>query len=348
MAAVIDFVDNVGPNTVEAAIKGLCKGARQVDVVVAFATKRGVEAILPSLSRVAANGRVRVVVGFYQGVTEPAALRALMRAARDSGGRLSALVARNPKLHRKVYAFKAPRRVTVLAGSSDLTRDGLLSEGESNVLLSFPARPDPMVMLARAVPELRNPRASKPLTPQLISEYERLRSKGASPHVDAGELARLLRGASPSRGRAVIARAPAEHGWLRDYCTGEARRQTSLAVEEQTGWDRKGWSWYAVPADRMSPGDRVLLFDLVKAPSWARIVVIKGLTRTALRTPDGRHFAAYAELGGRFKRRKISKQLWRELRATGLAIGKSTRMQTRKLTATQVAAVQSTFSRRAR
>lgn len=161
-----EIVNNVGPNTVENVFREFAKSARSLHAVVAFATKAGVDAVMPYIRQIAQHGHAAITVGLYQGVTEPAALRALAKARKEMSGRLTVSVGNTPNLHRKVYVFRLPKYTALLVGSSNLSTEGLQSDGECNVLLRLPGSPN----LRTYVPELmEGAKASKPLTPDLTS-----------------------------------------------------------------------------------------------------------------------------------------------------------------------------------
>jgi len=176
----VDLVNNVGPNTVESVFRELASSASTLRAVVAFATKAGVDAVMPHIRRIAERGHASITVGLYQGVTEPAALRALAKARKEMNGRLTVKVATSANLHRKVYVFTLPKQTALLVGSSNLSTEGLCSDGECNVLLRLAGSPN----LRRYVPELAEEgEATISLTRQLISDYEYFRKKCTQPAV---------------------------------------------------------------------------------------------------------------------------------------------------------------------
>jgi len=340
MTVRADLVNNVGPNTVESVFRELARSAQTLHAVVAFATKAGVDAVLPHIRRIAERGHVSITVGLYQGVTEPSALRALATAKKAMSGRLTVTIARAPNLHRKVYVFGLAKQTALLVGSSNLSAEGLCSEGELNVLLRLLGHPD----LLRYVPELaEGNKATTPLTPQLISEYERSRQRPL-PGVAKSELDRLLK--SKSNASKLPPRPPKDITWLRHGVVGYVRPQTVEVIAQQTDWDRHGWSWCTVQReDRVSIGDHVLLFEYLNRAAWARIVTVKGVTRTAVPPPDGRCFFAYAENRRRFRRRRATKTLWRKLAAAGWKLTKQESEKTRQLSKPAITAVEHVFKR---
>ena len=166
MKAHADIVNKAGPNSVGHLFEQLARSARTLNTVVAFATKAGVDSVLPHIRRIAERGPVCITVGLYQGVTEPAALRASAKAKKAMNGRLTVQIARIPNLHRKMYMFGLPKQTALFVGSSNLSTEGLWSEGEFNVLLHLPGHP----RLTRYLPEFsKGNKAVVELTSQLIS-----------------------------------------------------------------------------------------------------------------------------------------------------------------------------------
>jgi HKD family nuclease len=87
---------------------------------------------------VAADGGVRLLTGLYQKFTEPQALRTLLRIQEETCGQLSVRLSLEPQFHRKMYLLTSRTRSTAILGSSNLTRDGLRSGGELNVMVCLP------------------------------------------------------------------------------------------------------------------------------------------------------------------------------------------------------------------
>src|SRR5438128_1754702 len=121
----IELIDNNGPNTLVSTLRTLLGSSGVVDIQVAFASADGVGALLPYLQRAAARGRVRIVTGLYQHVTEPAALWLLLKAQQQLNGRLQARLARDLRFHRKLYLLVNGKECFVISGSSNMTSEGL-------------------------------------------------------------------------------------------------------------------------------------------------------------------------------------------------------------------------------
>jgi HKD family nuclease len=131
-----------------------------------------------------------MIVGLYQDVTEPDALRQLLRAQDETERRLAVRISRNSRFHSKLYLIHTHRTVAVLIGSSNLSIEGLSSDGELIASLSLPAT----TAAARQIDsEFERMWAySSPLNPDLLRRYEnrydRLRSQSSQ-----GEYSRLQR-----------------------------------------------------------------------------------------------------------------------------------------------------------
>ena len=337
----MEFIDNRGPNTMLAAIKALCRDAVDVDVVVAFASARGVDLMLPSLSRVARTGHVRVIVGLMGGVTEPQALVRLREAGLRTKGAIEPLVARDEGLHRKLYLFHGRLKITVVAGSSNLTSKGLTDSGEWNTLVRFGVRTRALRRLCASIPELVSASATRPLTQDLISRYRALRGRGVGRGVSASSIARLLNVRPKPRPNfdSPVIENPR---WFRAFVSAYFSRRTELVLADETGWDRTGWSYMSVPAGRFRRGDRVVLFDTTGKLLTAKIIEITDVVRTARNTRDGRWFAAYRLVRG-FGGRTVSMKFLGALAEAGLFLRKGDLKETRQLRPSQVEAVLSQF-----
>lgn len=324
----------------ESVLREFARSALSFQAVVAFATKAGVEAALPHIRKIAERGHASITVGLYQGITEPSALRALAKAKKAMNGRLDVRISRVPNLHRKVYVFGLAKQAALLVGSSNLSIEGLYSEGEFNILIRLPSARE----ILRYLPELadRND-ATLPLTPQLISEYERSRNRPQS-GITRSKLHSLVR--VRPRSLKVAASSARETSWFRHGLVGLVRASTKEVVAQQTDWDRRGWEWCTVDReDRVSIGDYVLLFEYLGKQAWVRVVQVKGITRTAVPTPDGRFFFAYREDRRHFKKKRMGQGLLVALAAAGWSLTKRESRDTRRLSRTAVSVAKQIFSR---
>ena len=136
---------------------------------------------------------------------------------------------------------------------------------------------------------------------------------------------------SPSRGvdRGEDGPVRVEPRYWRDHIAGFASARTEAIVREETDWQQQGYWWYSSYSDAFESGDHILLFD--QSTGWAEVVVVKDTTRTAVPTPDGRHFVAYQRTRG-WHRRRLNRNLWTRFADIGLAIERTARVRRRRLT----------------
>jgi HKD family nuclease len=300
----LDVIENSGPDNLRDTLRAECKRATDVSVGVAFVTQSGLDDILQSLRQVAVSGRVRLLTGLYQKVTEPKSLRTLFQVQEESRGRFSVRLSTEPNFHRKVYILRGRTNTAIIVGSSNLTREGLRSGGELNLVVRFPKGSLAGKKLARAFEDDWEHQAV-PLAAEQIVEYEKARPE--PPRWESyrkGQLARIL-GAVPSHQQAADDVSPADT-W-RDCINGTVKRKTERIISESTNWDEKDYGWFSTGGPHQYKfGDRIFLFDF--NDKRVRVVQVRDIAHTTVPTPDGRHFVAYTAVS-RLTRR-FSKQLW--------------------------------------
>jgi HKD family nuclease len=337
----LELIENRGPNTLLAAFRELLGKARVLDAEVAFVSADGVGTLLPYLRRVAARGKVRIITGLYQGITEPAALRLLLAAERQTNGRLQVRLARDPRFHRKLYFSRNSKACCVISGSSNLTAEGLKSSGEFDLLVRL-ADTDPQTR--RLVSEFDRiwKTGAVPLSAERIKRYEKTRPRQPQPKLSRRSLTQVLGSASLNGGSSGNVSPSSAPGYWRDRISGFAPAKTEAVVGEETDWEQKGYWWYSSHAPVFKRGDRILLFD--QTIGWAQVVVVKDTTRTATPTPDGRHFVAYQGIRG-WRRRRLNRALWKRLADVGLPLSSEARDRRRKFSEGQWGRVASIFQR---
>jgi HKD family nuclease len=134
----LDIIENNGPDNLRDTLRFRLRRASNVSIAVAFVTRAGLDDIVQALRQVAANGSVRLLTGLYQKVTEPEALRTLLRIQEETRGRFSVRLSREPRFHRKLYLLYSRKNATAIIGSSNLTSEGLRSGGELNLIARLP------------------------------------------------------------------------------------------------------------------------------------------------------------------------------------------------------------------
>lgn len=305
------FIENVGPNSVLSNLRRMTKGAANVDIAVAFISSSGLNQLLPSLQRVASRGEVRILTGLYQGITDPRALSTLLRVQEQTRGRLSVRISRESKFHRKLYLVKAGSNVKAVVGSSNLTNDGLSSGGELNIYLSSTADSAPMRRLLRAFDDDWEDRAV-PLDEGIIGRYAKSDSVKQQRARTKSVPLRSILGTRTTSSRAKDERLKSPVSFWRDSVDGYVSKQTVAVIASTTDWDERGYSWYSAGSHRFKPKDRILMFDFTK--NFIQMVQVVGITRTAVRTPDGVHFVAYKPVRGE-KARRLTPGRWKGLKA---------------------------------
>lgn len=303
-AVKLDVIENRDPDNLRDMLRAECKRAVDMAIGVAFVTQSGLDDILQSLRQVAVSGRVRLLTGLYQKVTEPQALRTLLRVQDETRGQFSVRLSTEPQYHRKVYAIRGRTSTAVIIGSSNLTREGLRSGGELNLVVRFPKGSLDGKKLMGAFEDDWEHHAV-PLAAEQIVEYEKARPEPPKwESYRKGLLARIL-GAALSHQQAAADDTPADT--FRDCITGTVSRRTERVISEATNWDEKNYWWYSTGgAHPYKIGDRIFMFDFTD--KRVRVVRVRDIAHTTVPTPDGRHFVAYTAVP-RLTRR-FSKQLW--------------------------------------
>ncbi|HWP56391.1 MAG TPA: phospholipase D-like domain-containing protein [Candidatus Acidoferrales bacterium] len=336
----IEVIDNRGPNTLLAALRASLGKSSRLDAQAAFVSADGVGEVLPHLRRAAARGKVRIVTGLYQAVSEPSALRLLLTAQGQTKGRLEVRIARDLRFHRKVYVLRGGKTCSIISGSSNLTGEGLKSAGEFNILVQLPSTTSLARRVVSDFDRLWNSGTVR-LTADLIKRYEKVRPRRPRPTPLKRSLARVL-GPSPGDAGSPDNRREQSRRYWRDYTSGFAAKRTEAVVSDETNWNQKGYFWYSSHSDVFKQGDHILLFD--EPTGWAELVVVKDTTRTATPTPDGRHFVACQRLRAR-ARRRLNRGLWKRFRDFGLAISPAERQRRRQLTEGQWGRIAAIFQR---
>jgi HKD family nuclease len=337
----VELIENRGPNTLLSAFRTLLGKPRAVDIQAAFASADGVGALLPHFRRAAARGKVRIVTGLYQAVTEPAALWLLLKAQRQSKGRLKTRLARDLHFHRKLYLFRNGDECSVISGSSNMTGEGLKSSGEFNLLARLPQAAPQVRQLVAEFDHLWSSR-TVPLSLGRIKHYASIRRRRPRAILPQRSLASIFGPASSDGVDNGDASSEAVPRYWRDWISGFAAARTEAIVTEETDWDRNRYWWYASQYDGFKTGDRMLLFD--RATGWAEIAAVRATTRTATPTPDGRHFVAYVRARG-WHRRRMGSGLWKALASVGLVTSADARTRRRRLTEGQWGRVISIFQK---
>ena len=124
----VRYLDSRDVETLSEAMARAARMSNTLDVVAAFLTKAGADQVLKlaaSLAGPKRGRRVRVLVGTWLGVTDPAAIRRLRRSKA-----LSVRIARTPGFHAKHLSLRSKGAFVSFTGSANFTAKGLGGEGE--------------------------------------------------------------------------------------------------------------------------------------------------------------------------------------------------------------------------
>ncbi|MBM4136461.1 MAG: hypothetical protein FJ241_06470 [Nitrospira sp.] len=302
------IIDNSGPNNLHDILSATLNRARQADIAVAFITDAGLAKILPSLRQVASIGKVRVITGLYQGVTEPKALRTLSRAQKETRGNLSVKLSKESKFHRKIYITENKSTVTAIIGSSNLTKEGLISGGELSIAFTFSKDSKSYLKLNQAF-EKDWKYHSVSLSDAQIRRYEKYHreSKEKSKLISIPLRKILGEKTIHQKGEVLINKSIT---FWRDCITGFVKKQTEQIISQQTSWDEKNYIWYSAGKHKYKINDELLMFDF--ADNFASLVKITDTTE--INTPDGRYFVAFKQLKNT-QRKLLKKPLWDRLKS---------------------------------
>lgn len=136
----IGTIENNGHNTVENYLEIAAKNATALDWASAFITNAGLNSVHYLLTAATNKRKVRLLTGFYQGFTDPSAIKSLLKAQEKSNGRLEVRISNDPHFHWKSYFIFNGQTVQCVVGSSNLTNDGLNTSGEFNLAISLPRK----------------------------------------------------------------------------------------------------------------------------------------------------------------------------------------------------------------
>jgi len=307
-SARFEIIENSGPNNLRDVLRAKLAEASEVCIAVAFLTESGLREIIQPLRQVAVRGRVKIITGLYQSFTEPAALKVLLRIQRETRGSFSVRLSREPKFHRKVFLLENRTRAVAIVGSSNLTREGLRSGGELDLMVSLPKKVSSYRRLKAAFDKDWSERRAVPLIAERIRRYENARpSLVRQEDYSKDDLKKIL-GTEPSHDGATVTDEPVSV-W-RDCITGFAKEGTERIISETTNWDVMKYFWFSTGGSHpYKTGDRIFLFD--SPAQRLDFVKVKDITRTPIPTPDGRHFIAFRRV--RSYGRRFSNRLWTQL-----------------------------------
>lgn len=302
------IIENSGPNNLHDALLDILNGACQADISVAFITYAGLAQILPYLRQVALIGKVRVITGLYQCITEPKALRTLLRSQKETRGNLSVNLSQEPKFHRKMYIIEKKTKVTAIIGSSNLTKEGLTSGGELNIAFTFSKDSKPCLELNNAFEKDWQHR-SVSLSIDQIRRYEKYHRENKEKSKLIYIPLRKILGKTTKHQEGELSIDKSITFW-RDSIKGFVKKQTKQIISQHTNWDGKNYDWYHARKHKFRINDELLMFDFID--KFASLVKITDTTEVS--TSDGRYFVAFKKLKNT-RRKQLIKTLWDRLKS---------------------------------
>jgi HKD family nuclease len=294
----VELIDNQGVTTMQAELAAQCSRCTIARLATASLTKAGLHFIEKALNAKRNTLKVNLLIGLYNGYTEAAALRRLVDLQRRSGGAFHVRVARNPRFHWKVYLFKKATQITAYVGSSNLTRDGLSTEGELNIRLTGRSS-DPAFTNVTDSFEQTWKTDSAPLDAYIAEHFAPIaqQSEKFMGEIDP-KIKKLLRGIrrlGSSNGDPMLVETN-----KMSFCDEWALQATTNAVRSKTKWESKGWHWLVFPTraarDRLRDASSFYLADFCEGVGFLSLNDV--CAYDDFKTEDGRYFLAYLHRKG--------------------------------------------------
>lgn len=310
-----EFIENNGPDNLRDTLKALLLQAstNEVCISVAFLTQSGLNEIIQPLRQVATQGSVKLITGLYQHVTEPQALETLLNIQNETRGNFSIKLSKEPKFHRKFYILESKSQIFAIVGSSNLTKEGLQSGGEINVIISS-AKNTPSIKELKNIFEKEWTHGAVSLSAEQIKNYKKIRSEKTDfKSSNRSEIKKIL-GTEPVHQKATPSLLEVTEFW-RACITGYVKKRTEKIISETTNWDNRNYSWFSSGKHNYRIKDKVFLFDTNE--NKVSLVEITDIARIKISTPDGRYFVAYKSIRGYEK--KLTKKFRLELEKVGIS-----------------------------
>jgi HKD family nuclease len=292
----IDVVDNEAQSSMIAALRKELATATMARLATASLTRNGIKFIEEALNGNRKTLRVRLLIGLYNGQTEPAALRRLLRLVNSFGEHLEVKIAENPRFHWKAYIFTGRKGVTAFIGSSNLTADGLDAEGEINLRIAAISGSSVSRHIIETFDRVWGKRAV-PLNAKIVERFVPVsrQSHDVMRQIDP-VIKQILR---PPK-RTFRKDTPIPEPRIMTYFDEFPSRTTTRIVMDKTAWQRKGWSWIVFPRrserDRMRNAGAFYLAELHKRGGLLSVNELRD--DDDFRTEDGRFFIAYQRRKG--------------------------------------------------
>lgn len=290
------YLDSSDVETLSEAMLKAASRSREMDVAAAFLTRAGAEQVIQLTRRLTGpqkKHQVRVLVGTWLNVTEPAALR-LLKSVKG----VSVRIAKPDGFHVKHVSFRGATEVVAFTGSANFTAKGLGGKGELVVEVTDKVRSSTASVERDAFRRLWADAYPDTLTAKVIDAYAR---GWKSPHPF------IKKGALPGKSlrdlfgkQAAMTSAPKDDGsvlWVpirgtMSDVTEEALNAEAVGVKscDFIGLNRKA------AFTRIQNGTRqVWTLDLRGQPKERSLVLHRIIREVEMPTEnDGRYFAILA------------------------------------------------------
>ena len=295
----IDVVDNEGQSSMFAELRNELAAATVARLSTASLTRDGIKVIEEALNCNRGTLHVRLLIGLYNGQTEPAALRRLLRLMNNFSERLEVRIAENPRFHWKAHIFTDRKGVTAFIGSSNLTADGLNTEGEINLRLAAISGNSVLRHISDTFDRVWKKRTF-PLDAEIVEAFAPVSRRwlDAMRQIDPA-IKEVLH---PPK-RTSRKKMPSPEPRMMTYFDEFAGRTTKKLVMANTAWDSKNWEWMVFPRrkdrDRMRNAGAFYLAQLHSRGGYLSLNDVRD--DDDFRTEDGRYFVAYQRRKGVFR-----------------------------------------------
>ena len=294
----VELIDNQGITTMQAELAAQYNRCSFARLATASLTKAGLRFIEKAQNAKHKSLKVNLLIGPYNGYTEVAALRWLVDLQRRSGGPFQVRVARNPRFHWKVHLFKKAAQITAYIGSSNLTRDGLSTEGEFNIRLTGSFTDPAFAKLIDSFEQIWKS-DSVPLDTYIVERFAPIaqQSEKFRGQIDP-KIKKLLR--SVHRKGSTNTDPILGETTKMIFLFGSATQATVKVVGSKTNWDRKGWDWLACQSraerDRLRNAESFYVAWISRGGGSLSLNDVRAYDD--FKTEDGRYFLAHQRRKG--------------------------------------------------
>ena len=159
----------------------LIENSDKMWLATAFLKMSGLELILPSIKKSIRNGKtIQIIAGQHFALTEPKALHTLRKQFLSSANSriyLAHAVKSTEVFHPKIYIFKSGKKGTIISGSANITKGGLINNTECSTFIETGINEPIWKNALSYFNELLSDDHSAEATLMVIKQYETFYSK---------------------------------------------------------------------------------------------------------------------------------------------------------------------------